>query len=535
LTTACFAAGSAAALWAAARRRGSSRRSRTVMQVRPRPLPLIRDKVVTATKRLPLWRLSDEMYLERQLSPNPDLNWTQVRRDQARMREMVLAQQKKDMWSIGKEIAGERLPPTHPLGSLRKGMWLEGRVSSIRRMGVSVDVGAYTEKGEWVDGYCHLGQIREDGEYVRVEDIAQEVYLGERVRVRVRECVPAAGTLDLSMRTADDLPELFLGKPRPYNWWDLQAGMKVTGIVRRVWDKWAIVDIGADRMARLHVREHKRELTRYGFLALGRLHKYANTCYFVGAQMDLWIKSTDYNRLTLTCNKPRSIAREPAQVGRKQDNTWLEGGIAKTERLTHEQRREREKAAAEKASWDPYVPHVDEWLEDAMEPDEETDSWVAKTERELFDELDDDEEDEEDEDLDAEVERVAQDFQKAKRVYDRVREQSRPMAPVQEEEDEDFADDDFADDDFLGDEARGSEIGFGPHAFPANELDGWVLDDVSAGSQANGAGGGSDDEPTDTDIDAFLLEGDDDDDMDVDDFAAPRPRGSWSGASPPPR
>ena len=31
------------------------------------------------------------------------------------------------------------------------------------------------------------------------------------------------------------------------------------------------------------------------------------------------------------------------------------------------------------AHWNPYVAHVDEWLNEAAEPDEETDSWVART------------------------------------------------------------------------------------------------------------------------------------------------------------
>ena len=31
------------------------------------------------------------------------------------------------------------------------------------------------------------------------------------------------------------------------------------------------------------------------------------------------------------------------------------------------------------ATWNPYVAHVDEWLEEAAEPDNETDSWVART------------------------------------------------------------------------------------------------------------------------------------------------------------
>ena len=34
---------------------------------------------------------------------------------------------------------------------------------------------------------------------------------------------------------------------------------QVTGIIRRVWDKWALVDIGCDRLARVHAREHPRE------------------------------------------------------------------------------------------------------------------------------------------------------------------------------------------------------------------------------------------------------------------------------------
>ena len=31
------------------------------------------------------------------------------------------------------------------------------------------------------------------------------------------------------------------------------------------------------------------------------------------------------------------------------------------------------------ADWTPYIAHVDEWLEEASEPDGITDSWVART------------------------------------------------------------------------------------------------------------------------------------------------------------
>ena len=39
----------------------------------------------------------------------------------------------------------------------------------------------------------------------------------------------------------------------------LHLCLQVTGIIRRVWDKWALVDIGCDRLARVHAREHPRE------------------------------------------------------------------------------------------------------------------------------------------------------------------------------------------------------------------------------------------------------------------------------------
>ena len=42
----------------------------------------------------------------------------------------------------------------------------QGRVSRCNDKGVMVDVGAHTEQGEWVDGYLHVGQIRDDGGYV---------------------------------------------------------------------------------------------------------------------------------------------------------------------------------------------------------------------------------------------------------------------------------------------------------------------------------------------------------------------------------
>ena len=48
-------------------------------------------------------------------------------------------------------------------------------------------------------------------------------------------------------------------------------------------------------------------------------------------------------------------------------------------KMRHESMRGKSERYCHQAHWSPYVPHVDEWLEEAAEPDEETDSWVART------------------------------------------------------------------------------------------------------------------------------------------------------------
>jgi len=462
---------------ASARKRGDLQRSRTVMQVRKRPLPVLREKEVTATKRIPLWMLSDEMYLQRQLAPDPEASWTEVRRAQARMREQVLEQQKRDLRAMERELAGTRLSPSIPIGELRVGQWLEGRVSRKSTKGVLVDIGVYTERGEWVDGYLHVGQMREDGAYVREDRIMSQVYLGEHIRVRVAECIPAAGLLRLSMRDQEDLPELFMGKPRPYSVYDLDNGMKVTGIVRRVWDRWALVDIGANRLARVHVNEHKRGTTRYGFLKLGQLYKYAEECYARGAELELWVKEIRNNEaVMLSCNKTK-MNDKAIEAMKKRGPGW-DGPEQKVERLTREQRRDREKSEAEKAPWLPYVPHVDEWLEAAAEPDDETDSWVARTEKELFAEVtdklrgegqwdDDDENDEGGLNFNIEPGQILPTALK-----------SEIMEDIGAFGGDDFGADEFADDDFADESnsfgAADAYFGYGSGG-PTGELDGWVL------------------------------------------------------------
>eukprot|EP00438_Fugacium_kawagutii_P023737 Skav231426 [mRNA] locus=scaffold330:136937:141556:+ [translate_table: standard] len=106
-----------------------------------------------------------------------------------------------------------------------------------------VDVGAYTERGEWVDAFLHLGQIKDDGGYVAHVDHS-------------------------ALTPGKDLPELFMGKPRPYSVHDIEKGMKAIN-------------------------------TGYGFYNWERIHKYAWTAYPRG-QKDNSLKSSKLKILRRT-------------------------------------------------------------------------------------------------------------------------------------------------------------------------------------------------------------------------------------------
>merc|ERR1719361_2039438 len=155
-----------------------------------------------------------------------------------------------------------------------------------------------------------------------------------------------------------------------------------------------------------------------------------------------------------------------------------------------------------------------------MEPDEEADSWVARTENELFSEISAKVKEEEDDDelgLD-------EDFIRAQKVAQAVRD----LAPKDEDDpdsdEEEFADDEFADDDFDNDRGfEDSAAGFGPNAFPASELDGWVLDETAAETVDSGAS--PDGGPSENDLEE-LFDEDDSDSRGV----ARGPGTGWSGS-----
>lgn len=238
------------------------------------------------------------------------------------------------------------------------------------------------------------------------------------------------------------------------------VGEQVKGIIRRTWTTWALVDIGTDQLARLHVREHKRETTRYGFHRVGRLHQYAYTAYAVGGELDLYVKYNESDVIQLTCNR---ILTAPHGVPLTKPDEAPTPGFGKQERMTYAQKKDRQKAEQETSSWDPYVPHVDEWLEDAAIPDPETDSWVAMQEQELF---------EEDEGVDAAAAANA-----ASANY------GDPEDFDDDFGDEDFAEDEFAEDDFAHSGVYDTKFMAGSdqdlsEGFTGTELDGWVLDEA---------------------------------------------------------
>eukprot|EP00933_Yihiella_yeosuensis_P076921 TRINITY_DN8690_c0_g3_i1.p1 TRINITY_DN8690_c0_g3~~TRINITY_DN8690_c0_g3_i1.p1 ORF type:complete len:593 (+),score=130.68 TRINITY_DN8690_c0_g3_i1:51-1829(+) len=447
------------------RQRSSRERKPTAMWVRRRQLPMLKEKEVLATKRLPLWKLSDEMYLERQLAPDPDLTWTEIRKTQARMRVMVRNQQDKDMRKMEREVAGFRLEPRYNIGELRQGMWLDGRVSRSKDRGFMVDIGCYTDQGAWVDGFVHVSQIREDGAFIEVADMTKELYLGEIVRVRVDECLPSSGMIKLSMRSQEDLPELFMGERRPYCIYDLEEGMKLTGIVRRVWDNCCWVDVGADRLLRVHISGAPREKNVYGFYKKNRAFRWARQAFARGAELELWVTDTTRNELapSLSCNKPRSAPLEIQADGNPRSSFASGEEVGpQPKRRTKAQIRDQEKSEAEMKSWEPYVPHVDEWLEDAGEPDDETDSWVMRAEKELFEDAKTRFEAEEGSPSDDENPWTGQ---------------TQDFDQDDFGEDDEFAEDEFAEDDFI-DNSAFTATDQAP--FAAKELDGWILEDDDA-------------------------------------------------------
>jgi len=389
------------------------------------------------------------MYLHRQLAPDPEASWIEIKKMQVRMRERIEEQQVRDMREFQHELAGWRLPPTRPVGSLRKNMWLDGRVCFLKDYGVMVDVGAYNETGGWCDGYLPMSQMAMDGRYTGKDDIKDLVYLGEHVRVRVTECTPAVGQFTLSMREYEDMPELFIGMPRPYTLYDLRVGMEVTGVVRRVFNRQALVDIGADRLAMLAVWDHPKKKDEYGLPIHTVQYEFAPDVYHRGSKMQVWIKSVDDRnmRITVSCNPVYVKKSVNEELAENSQGMPFQRGPVQVERMSPGKRKDLERQEAEGETWDPYVPHVTEFLEAAKMPDDELDNWVAQQELDLFQDSDD----------------LVDDFQGPQT--------QQPHEASFADDFEEFADDEFDEDEFPADSFQASSSS-------SDSFGDWELDDA---------------------------------------------------------
>jgi len=286
------------------------------------------------------------------------------------------------------------------------------------------------------------------------------------------------------------LPPLFFGKPRPYTVEDLRVGMKVKGIVRRTWHQYGLVDIGWNKLARIHVRWHHKERTQEGYIAKERYRKYAFQAFPTGAVMDFWIfRVKGRNAVELWGFPPRpggdigtlgNRFEEPEREDGAGKGTYGIGAEAAPQKPNVKSYKLQEIEARKKAeqeTWDPDLPLVDAFFEEAMTPDDQMDSWVAQTEKDLFEE---EEEGEDFEDYALDDEDGEFEFQQgdgfAQEGWPEFGDEGRGD---EDDDEEEFAEDEFAEDDFAdGSFASGDPSkGFGPIAFSANELDGWVLED----------------------------------------------------------
>lgn len=128
----------------------------------------------------------------------------------------------------------ELSPKPTSLEQVSPGMELQGTVKRIELYGAFVDVGL------GLDGLLHISQLGRPN--VRnVEDVVQA---GQSVTVYVLRADKEARRLALSLE-----------RPPAVSWDSLQVGQTVRGKVAKIENYGAFIDIGAERLAMIHVSE----------------------------------------------------------------------------------------------------------------------------------------------------------------------------------------------------------------------------------------------------------------------------------------
>lgn len=127
------------------------------------------------------------------------------------------------------------------INDLKPKMALTGVVKKVELFGAFVDVGV----GQ--DGLLHISQLSSE----RVRNVTDVVQEGQEVNVWVMNIDREKGRFSLTM-----LP------PANLNWDEIQPGAVLTGKVERVERFGAFVNIGAERLGRIHVSELSSDYVR---------------------------------------------------------------------------------------------------------------------------------------------------------------------------------------------------------------------------------------------------------------------------------
>ncbi|MCL6625051.1 30S ribosomal protein S1 [Alicyclobacillus shizuokensis] len=125
--------------------------------------------------------------------------------------------------------------------SLETGAVVEGTVQRLTSFGVFVDVGG-------VDGLVHISELA----WHHVDDPAEVVKKGDKVRVKILRVDPEAGRISLSMKEAEPSPwERYID--------EFHEGDVVTGTVKRLVDFGAFVELRPGLEGLVHVSQISRQ------------------------------------------------------------------------------------------------------------------------------------------------------------------------------------------------------------------------------------------------------------------------------------
>lgn len=185
------------------------------------------------------------------------------------------------------------------LTDLKPKMRLEGTVKQVELFGAFVDIGA--EK----PGLVHISQLCE-GHVNRVADV---VRVSDQVTVWVKQVEPGKGLVNLTMI-----------EPPPFDWNDLQKGVKITGQIVRVEDFGAFVAFGGP----------KDGLVPAGQMVKGRRINKPSDVVSIGDEVAVWITSVDSKRQRIGLTMIEPAALPWAEV--KKGHTYR-GKITRLERF----------------------------------------------------------------------------------------------------------------------------------------------------------------------------------------------------------